>query len=111
MDAGDSEIAVFKNVLHSTVMYPDHFSADVCDLLDGLLDRCPETRIPCGKGGYMALKSHAFFTGVSWERLARKEVMPPAALMERLQGCALLPPAAINHTLAGSKRPSWMDDF
>ena len=31
--------------------------------------------------------------------------------MERLEGCTLLPPAAINHTLAGSKRPSWMDDF
>jgi hypothetical protein len=111
MHAGDSEITVFKNVLRSTVPYPEHFSADVCNLLDGLLDRNPGTRIPCGKGGCMALKNHAFFQGISWEHLAKKEVMPPASLMERLEQCALLPPVAINHRLTSGNRPSWMDDF
>jgi hypothetical protein len=104
-------MVVFKHILHSTVIYPEHFSPEVCDLLDGLLDRCPETRIPCGEGGFASLKGHAFFDGIDWERLALHELLPPPGLMQRLRNSPMMPAAHINHTLAGSRAPPWLADF
>lgn len=109
--AGDSETVVFRNVLHSTLVYPSHFSAEVCDLLDSLLDRCPETRLPSGEGGFSALKSHAFFADVSWEELVQHSCPAPASLQMRLRDLPKLPTIKIPHTMASGRLPLWLDEF
>ena len=59
--------------------FPRYLSPEAKDLLQGLLTVIPGKRLGCdeSQGGIEAIKRHAFFKGIDWERLELKQVHPP----------------------------------
>jgi hypothetical protein len=50
-------------------------SHEAVDIISQLLNRDADTRL--GVNGSEEVKSHAFFNGINWEAMMRKEVQPP----------------------------------
>ena len=59
--------------------FPRHFSEVVCDLLSGLLERCPEKRLGSrpGDDDIAAIKQHRYFAGVDWDAVYARSLPPP----------------------------------
>ena len=45
------------------------------DICVRFLDRKPESRL--GSNGFDEIKNHPWFAGIDWDKLYRKEVVPP----------------------------------
>ena len=55
-----------------TLGFHDHISMDVWDILDKMFRKDRDFRPTIAK-----LKTHGFFNGIDWDRLARRELPPP----------------------------------
>ncbi|SCU89987.1 LANO_0D07162g1_1 [Lachancea nothofagi CBS 11611] len=66
---------MYKKILQEPLRFPDGFDKDAKDLLIGLLSRDPKRRL--GFNGADEIKSHAFFSQLSWKRLWTKGYIPP----------------------------------
>lgn len=66
---------LFHNILHGELPLPDYLSSAAKSVLRGFLQRDPGDRL--GSHGVDEIKSHAFFHGLDWAKLARKELRPP----------------------------------
>ena len=51
------------------------WSLEAADFINGLIQRKPNKRL--GVNGVQELKTHPWFRGFDWEKLARKEMIPP----------------------------------
>jgi len=60
--------SVFLNTLTAPLAFPEHFSAEARSLLSLVLSRDYERRPSIEQ-----IKAHAFFAGVDWEKLMRKQ--------------------------------------
>lgn len=56
--------------------YPKFLSSDALSLLKGLLVRDPTKRLGSGPAGDSAIKKHAFFKTINWNKLEKREVEP-----------------------------------
>lgn len=102
-------MAIAHKIVSSQLQYPPCIPQPACNLLDGLLDRCQEARLPCA-GGLPALKAHPFFSGIDWDAVATHAAIAPASLLERLEAFAGLhlepmPGEAVQEV------PSWVESF
>jgi serum/glucocorticoid-regulated kinase 2 len=68
--------AIFHNIQNAKLKIPSKLSRPAKDLIIGLLQRNPEKRL--GYNSSTEVKSHAFFTGMDWEMVRRKELKMPA---------------------------------
>jgi serine/threonine protein kinase len=59
--------------LNSELTIPEFIEPESADLIRKFLDRNPETRLT----SIEAIKKHAWFKGLDWEKLYRKEIEPP----------------------------------
>ncbi|EDO19622.1 hypothetical protein Kpol_1018p162 [Vanderwaltozyma polyspora DSM 70294] len=66
---------MYKKILQEPLRFPDEFDKDAKDLLIGLLSRDPKRRL--GYNGAQEIKSHPFFSQLSWQRLWMKGYIPP----------------------------------
>ena len=74
----DHSVAQKMNIiLAEEIRMPVHCSAEAKDLLAKLLKYEPENRIGCWESGVLDIKQHPFFRGIVWEKLYRKETVPP----------------------------------
>eukprot|EP01115_Flamella_aegyptia_P005059 TRINITY_DN2149_c0_g1_i2.p1 TRINITY_DN2149_c0_g1~~TRINITY_DN2149_c0_g1_i2.p1 ORF type:complete len:309 (+),score=81.45 TRINITY_DN2149_c0_g1_i2:500-1426(+) len=65
---------MYQKILNGELRFPSYISAEAKDLLEGLLDRDPASRL----GSDMeVIKNHPFFAGIDWDKLYDKEVEPP----------------------------------
>ncbi|KAG9145367.1 hypothetical protein Leryth_008290 [Lithospermum erythrorhizon] len=64
-----SEWLIFQRIVARDVRFPNYFSEEARDLIDGLLDTDPSRRPGAGPDGYALLKRHPFFRGVDWHNL------------------------------------------
>lgn len=71
---GDDEDELFEQILKMKVVYPKRLDTTSCALLDGFLTREPEGRLGCGRDGRSNIMSHAFFAGIDWTKLEKREV-------------------------------------
>eukprot|EP01094_Clydonella_sp_ATCC50884_P003275 TRINITY_DN1252_c0_g1_i1.p1 TRINITY_DN1252_c0_g1~~TRINITY_DN1252_c0_g1_i1.p1 ORF type:complete len:424 (+),score=167.71 TRINITY_DN1252_c0_g1_i1:99-1274(+) len=62
---------MYQKILHGELRFPPYISEAGVSLLEGLLDRDPETRL---QGD--AIKTHAFFAGLDWQDLFDKKIDP-----------------------------------
>jgi len=60
-----------NRVLFSEVSYPEHVSDELRSLLGALLSKMPNRRPTIDK-----IMAHAFFAGIDWEKVKRKEYAP-----------------------------------
>eukprot|EP00117_Sycon_ciliatum_P021280 scpid50058/ scgid18701/ Protein kinase C iota type; Atypical protein kinase C-lambda/iota; nPKC-iota len=74
---GDDDDELFNNILHEQVLYPSWISKGAVSILRGFLTRPVHKRLGCTPAGGAAIKSHPFFSAISWERLEKGEIKPP----------------------------------
>ncbi|CCD26408.1 putative protein kinase YPK2 NDAI_0H02340 [Naumovozyma dairenensis CBS 421] len=66
---------MYRKILQDPLRFPDGFDQDAKDLLIQLLNRDPLRRLGCN--GADEIKSHPFFSQLSWKRLVSKGYIPP----------------------------------
>jgi p90 ribosomal S6 kinase len=62
-------------ILKAKLGMPQFLSPDAQSLLRALFKRNPANRL--GAGGVKEIKSHCFFSTIDWEKLYKKDVIPP----------------------------------
>jgi len=71
-----SNARLMSQILHNQYLAPDWFSKKLQDLLVGLLDKNPETRLGSqSAGGTEGIKSHPFLADVDWDQVYEKSWM------------------------------------
>lgn len=68
---------IYENILRGKVRYQPYLHADAQDLLERLITADLSKRLGNLYGGAAAVKAHAWFSEVSWDRLARKDIDAP----------------------------------
>ena len=63
--------------MRGDLKYPHHFSAEVIDLIKGLLNPKPTKRLGVIKGGAKNIKTHPWFRGFDWDALLNMTMTPP----------------------------------
>lgn len=56
---------------------PQYLSADAQSLLRALFKRNPTNRLGYGENGLEDIKRHQFFSTINWDRLFKRQVVPP----------------------------------
>ncbi|KAF1322346.1 Agc protein kinase, partial [Globisporangium splendens] len=68
---------LFRKIERSEPAFPSHLSAEVRDLLSGLLHKDASKRLGNGPNGMNDVFTHPFFASVDWYLLSTKQVVPP----------------------------------
>jgi len=63
---------MYKKIMTERLVFPDHFSAEACDLLKGMLTRDPAKRL--GAGGAKEIMRMPFFAALDWDAVMARQV-------------------------------------
>ena len=74
---GGSPVKIYENILKGRVKYPPYIHHDAQDLLVQLITSDLTKRLGNLHGGPNDIKSHAWFSEVTWERLVKKDIDAP----------------------------------
>lgn len=66
-----------KGIVLTKLYFPDNFSPAAADFLSKLLEADPLKRIGCGALGFDEIKSHSFFEGLDFDKLAKGQLVTP----------------------------------
>uniref|UniRef100_A0AAX7VNS8 G protein-coupled receptor kinase n=1 Tax=Astatotilapia calliptera TaxID=8154 RepID=A0AAX7VNS8_ASTCA len=66
-----------RMTLTMNVELPDSFTAELKDLLEGLLQRDVSKRLGCQGRGASEVKEHQFFKGIDWQQVYLQKYSPP----------------------------------
>ncbi|KAK7422354.1 cAMP-dependent protein kinase catalytic subunit [Neonectria punicea] len=75
-DSG-SPMKIYENILKGKVKYPAYVNTDAQNLLERLITADLTKRLGNLYGGPQDVKSHPWFTEVTWDRLSRKDIDAP----------------------------------
>ncbi|KAM9808602.1 RAC-gamma serine/threonine-protein kinase isoform X2 [Syngnathus typhle] len=68
---------LFELILMEDIKFPRTLSADAKSLLSGLLIKDPNKRLGGGPDDAKEIMRHSFFTGVDWQHVYDKKMVPP----------------------------------
>jgi len=68
---------MYHKIQHGVLRFPPFLSDECKDLIVALLNRNPDARMGSSEDDVEELKRHAFFSPLDWDRLLRKEIVPP----------------------------------
>ncbi|EUB62481.1 RAC serine/threonine-protein kinase [Echinococcus granulosus] len=68
---------LFELILQESVKVPDNLSPVARDILIRLLMKDPAERLGGGKADAIEVMVHPFFESISWDKLIRKDIIPP----------------------------------
>ncbi|XP_055456734.1 serine/threonine-protein kinase N3 isoform X2 [Psammomys obesus] len=74
---GDTEEEVFECIVNADVPYPHFLSVQGLELIQKLLQKCPEKRLGAGERDAEEIKVQAFFRTTNWQALLARTVQPP----------------------------------
>ena len=74
---GKNKQAVQKAICSEKVKVPNYFQPEAVGLIKGLLAKDPSMRLGRGDDGTADIKSHKYFKGVDWAKIAAKANPPP----------------------------------
>ena len=75
-DSG-SPMKIYENILHARVKYPPYMHPDAQDLLSQLITADLTKRLGNLHGGSTDVKSHPWFSEVTWDRLLNRDIDAP----------------------------------
>lgn len=75
-DSG-SPMKIYENILRGKVKYPQYMDPSARDLLEKLITADLTKRLGNLYNGPADVKNHPWFSEVTWERLARKDIDAP----------------------------------
>ena len=73
----DHPLGIYEKVLRNEIAFPSHIDPYAKDLIRGLLTADRSKRLGNLRGGAKDVMSHAWFAGVDWGSLERKEIGAP----------------------------------
>eukprot|EP01083_Nonionella_stella_P149537 475134_1 len=68
---------MYRKILEGPLLFPPILSSDCKDLITKLLCRDPKQRLGAGPEDVEQIKTHSFFNNIEWDKLYRKDVVPP----------------------------------
>lgn len=68
---------LFEKIKYYTLKYPNYFSSEARNLLEGLFKKEPNKRLGGGPNDAQEIKSHPWFDGFDWDALMNKELPAP----------------------------------
>jgi protein kinase A len=73
----DHPLGIYEKILRNEVAFPAHIDPYAKDLIRGLLTADRSKRLGNLRGGARDVMNHAWFAGVDWGSLERKEIGAP----------------------------------
>ncbi|WVR07822.1 hypothetical protein IAU60_004865 [Kwoniella sp. DSM 27419] len=73
----DHPLGIYEKILRGDVAFPSHIDPYAKDLIRGLLTADRSKRLGNLRGGARDVMNHAWFAGVDWRTLERKEIGAP----------------------------------
>ncbi|EHA99952.1 Serine/threonine-protein kinase N3, partial [Heterocephalus glaber] len=74
---GDTEEEVFDCIVNTDAPYPHFLSVQALELIQKLLQKCPEQRLGAGDQDAEEIKAQPFFRVTDWQALLARAVQPP----------------------------------
>ncbi|XP_037351355.1 serine/threonine-protein kinase N3 isoform X1 [Talpa occidentalis] len=74
---GDTEEEVFDCIVNADAPYPHFLSLQGLELIQKLLQKCPEKRLGAGERDAEEIKTQPFFRATDWQALLARAVQPP----------------------------------
>nr|XP_002743404.3 serine/threonine-protein kinase N3 isoform X6 [Callithrix jacchus] len=74
---GDTEEEVFDCIVNTDAPYPGFLSVQGLELIQKLLQKCPEKRLGAGEQDAEEIKVQPFFRTTNWQALLARTVQPP----------------------------------
>ncbi|XP_055255379.1 serine/threonine-protein kinase N3 isoform X2 [Moschus berezovskii] len=74
---GDTEEEVFDCIVNAEAPYPRFLSVQGLELIQKLLQKCPEKRLGAGEQDAEEIKTQPFFRTTDWQALLARAVQPP----------------------------------
>ncbi|XP_006834902.1 PREDICTED: serine/threonine-protein kinase N3 [Chrysochloris asiatica] len=74
---GDTEEEVFDCIVNKAASYPRFLSIQALELIQKLLQKCPEKRLGAGEQDAEEIKIQPFFRATDWQALLTRTVQPP----------------------------------
>ncbi|XP_032163682.1 serine/threonine-protein kinase N3 isoform X3 [Mustela erminea] len=74
---GDTEEEVFDCIVNADAPYPHFLSVQGLELIQKLLQKCPEQRLGAGEQDAEEIKTQPFFSTTDWQALLARTVQPP----------------------------------
>ncbi|XP_052581911.1 serine/threonine-protein kinase N3 isoform X1 [Peromyscus californicus insignis] len=74
---GDTEEEVFDCIVNADAPYPHFLSVQGLELIQKLLQKCPEKRLGAGEQDAEEIKVQPFFRTTNWQALLARTVRPP----------------------------------
>ncbi|XP_004640533.1 serine/threonine-protein kinase N3 isoform X2 [Octodon degus] len=74
---GDTEEEVFDCIVNTDAPYPHFLSVQALELIQKLLQKCPEQRLGAGQQDAEEIKVQPFFRTTDWQALLARAVQPP----------------------------------
>lgn len=68
---------IYTKILHGAYEKPEHFSANMNDLIQNLLVSHPKNRYGTMLSGVNDIKNHIWFSSINWDNLLQKAIKPP----------------------------------
>lgn len=74
---------VIENMNLRRIRFSKHTSKELVAMIKKLLDYNPNTRLGCGAGGMLEVRSHPFFKGLDWRRVYLRDETLPRLFMNK----------------------------
>ncbi|KAM9641973.1 serine/threonine-protein kinase N3 isoform 1-T1 [Trichechus inunguis] len=74
---GDTEEEVFDCIVNEDAPYPRFLSVQALELIQKLLQKCPEQRLGAGEQDAEEIKTQPFFRATDWQAMLTRTVQPP----------------------------------
>lgn len=68
---------LYENIVRMAPRFPPTFDPVARHLIEGLLEKNPETRLGALAGGLSDIKGHPWFRAVQWDMIASLRIRPP----------------------------------
>eukprot|EP00729_Bicosta_minor_P014304 gene14304-6434_t len=73
----DEDDVLFDQICNAPLEWPAKLDPSGKYFVNRLLDRNPISRIGCGPTGKADIQRHAFFSGMDWGKMAKRQIPPP----------------------------------
>lgn len=112
----ENELDTYAKIAKGQLTLPETLSPEATDLITKLLEVDENTRL--GSEGPESVKSHPWFCGIDWDRIADRSLPVPPEITSRITQYlenhpedSTLPPVSPSQDVAELNTPEWLEDW
>lgn len=80
MGKSSDMMEMYRRIIHRKMAFPNHFSDEAVDVIDGLLQVDPVKRLGCDRFGSEGVKQSLWFRGFDWNALQWRKLTAPMVI-------------------------------